>query len=103
MIIYNVTINVHESIHAQWKEWLTTAYIPFHLSTKLFTKARVVKVLVDSSMEGETYSVQFECPSREMLTTFYNDHADIIQQESLRLYGELMLTFKTELQHLSDY
>ena len=46
MIIYNVTINVDESIHSDWLKWMQNKHINDVLATGLFTNAKMVKVLV---------------------------------------------------------
>ena len=61
MIIYNVTANIDESIHEQWLEWIQQ-HIPKVLSTGLFLKATFTKVLVEESMGGLTYSIQYLAP-----------------------------------------
>ncbi|MEG0918279.1 MAG: DUF4286 family protein, partial [Myroides sp.] len=47
MIIYNVTINIDESVHEQWLNWMQTKHIKEMLNTGCFKSARLVKVLVD--------------------------------------------------------
>lgn len=103
MIIYNITINIHESVHDQWMQWMHDFYIPGILQTQKFTKARMVKVLVDEDMGGITYSVQFETPTKALLHLFYTENFDHFENESRKLFGDKMLTFKTELEVISDY
>ncbi|RZJ65518.1 MAG: DUF4286 family protein [Flavobacterium sp.] len=43
MIIYNVTINIDESVHEQWFEWMMEKHIPAMMETGKFTKAKIVK------------------------------------------------------------
>lgn len=57
MIIYNVTINIDESVHDKWLTWMQQKHIKDVLNTGLFTSARMVKVLVDEEMGGITYSI----------------------------------------------
>ena len=57
MIIYNVTTNIHESVHDQWLKWMQEKHIPEILATQKFSSARIVKVLVNEEMGGITYSV----------------------------------------------
>lgn len=103
MIIYNTTINIHESVHDAWFKWVQETYIPGILATQKFEKARMVKVLVDEEMGGITYSVQFETDSKENLIKFYKEDFDHFENEAKKLFGELMLTFKTELELISEH
>jgi hypothetical protein len=56
MIIYNLTINVDESIYDEWLIWIKE-HIPKVLPTGKFTEAKLTKVLVEEEMGGTTYSV----------------------------------------------
>ena len=58
MIIYNVAINIDESAHDQWLNWMQTKHIKEIIATGCFTSARLVKVLGDEEMGGVTYSAQ---------------------------------------------
>lgn len=103
MILYNVTINIHESVHDKWMSWIKEQYIPGLLNTGKFHKARMVKVLVEEEMGGTTYSVQFETPNKETLDRFYKEDFDHFESQARTLFGELMLTFKTELELISEF
>jgi hypothetical protein len=60
MIIYNVTTNIHESVHDQWMIWMQHKHIPEVLATGKFTAtARLVRVLIEEEMGGVTYSTQY--------------------------------------------
>lgn len=103
MIIYNITVNIHESAHDAWMNWVNNTYIPGILATKKFDKARMIKVLVEEEMGGITYSIQFETSDKERLAKFYEEDFDIFENEAKKLFGELMLTFKTELEVIKEY
>ncbi|WP_010255944.1 DUF4286 family protein [Myroides injenensis] len=103
MIIYNITVNIHESAHDAWMNWANHTYIPEILATKKFDKARMIKVLVEEEMGGITYSIQFETTDKERLAKFYAEDFDRYENEAKRLFGELMLTFKTELEVIKEY
>lgn len=103
MYIYNITINIDESIHDQWLDWMQNKHIKDVLSTKKFTSARLVKVLVDEEMGGITYSVQYFAPSKQHLNEYHLQHADLLRQEGLKLFADKMLTFQTELEIISEH
>ena len=50
MIIYNVTINVDESIHDEWMNWMIENHIPKVLSTGKFFKALMTRVMVQEDL-----------------------------------------------------
>lgn len=102
MIIYNVTINIDESVHDKWLSWMKQKHIGDVLATGKFLKAKLVKVLVEEEMGGITYSVQYFAESKAKLDSYYTEDADRLRQEGLQLFGDKMLAFRTELEVLSE-
>lgn len=103
MILYNVTTNIHESVHDQWMIWMQHKHIPEMLATGKFSAARLVRVLVEEEMGGVTYSVQFTTDSLATLEKFYQEDDAALQAEGQKLFGDKMLTFRTELQLISEH
>lgn len=102
MIIYNVTSNIHASINEQWLAWIKE-HIPHVLATGHFTEAKLTKVLVEDQDGNVTYSVQYRAKSREALENYYKNDADKLRQESLKIFGEKVLAFRTELEVIDEY
>lgn len=102
MIIYNVTVNVDNSIHDEWLNWMKE-HIPRVLSTGRFIEARFTKVLVKEEMGGHTYSIQYKANSREDLDAYYRNNAETLRQEGLKLFADKMLAFRTELEIIDEY
>ena len=103
MILYNVTINIHESVHDKWMQWMQEKHIADVLATGKFSAARMVKVLVEEEMGGTTYSIQYTTDSKETLQRYYDEDAPRIREEGLRLFGDKMLAFRTELELISEH
>ncbi|WP_310377334.1 DUF4286 family protein [Flavobacterium sp.] len=103
MIIYNITINIHESVHDQWLNWMQTKHIGDMLATGKFSSARLVKVLIEEEMGGTTYSVQFMTDSKATLEKYYKENAPELRAESQQLFGDKMLAFRTELEVISVF
>ena len=103
MIIYNVTINIHESVHNQWIIWMQEKHIKDVLATGKFTSAKMVKVLIEEEMGGTTYSIQYTTDSKETLEKYYQEDAPRLREEGLRLFGDKMLAFRTELELISEH
>ena len=103
MYIYNVTVNVEESIHEAWLSWMKNKHIQEVLNTQKFQSARLVKVLVEEDMGGTTYSVQYFTDSREKLDAYYLEDAPRLREEGRRLFGDKMLAFRTELEVLEEF
>jgi hypothetical protein len=103
MILYNVTINIHESVHDQWMKWMQEKHINDMLATGKFSSARMVKVLVEEDMGGTTYSIQFTTDSKETLQRYYDEDAPKLRAESASLFGDKMMAFRTELELISEH
>lgn len=102
MYIYNVTVNVEDSVHDEWLLWIKE-HIPQVLSTGKFEKATLTKVLVEEDMGGQTYSIQYRSYSREALDAYYKEDADKLRTEGLKKFADKMLAFRTELQIVDEY
>lgn len=103
MIIYNVTTNIHESVHNQWLQWMQQKHIPEILATGKFSSARIVRVLIEEEMGGTTYSVQYMTDSKATLEKYYQEDAPKLRDEALQLFGDKMLSFRTELELISEH
>jgi len=102
MIIYNVTINVDESIHDDWLIWIK-AHIQDVLATGKFKEAKLTKVLVDEELEGVTYSIQYRAHSRESLDAYYNEDAERLRNDNLKRFGDKTMSFRTELEIINEF
>ncbi len=96
MYIYNVTINIENSIHDPWLHWMKTEHIPAMLDTKKFSKALLTKVMVEEEMGGITYSVQYTTDSKQTLERYYKEDAETLRAQSKPFEGKF-IAFRTEL------
>lgn len=101
MYIYNVTINIDESIQDLWLAWMQQEHIPAMLDTGKFSKALMTKVMVEEDMGGITYSVQYTTQSKEMLQKYYDEDADTLRAQSEPFAGKFV-AFRTELEIVSE-
>jgi len=102
MIIYHVTINVDESIHDDWLIWIKV-HIQDVLLTGKFKEAKLTKVLVDEELGGVTYSIQYRAYSRESLDAYYNEDAERLRNDSLKRFGDKIVSFRTELEIINEF
>lgn len=96
MYIYNVTINIEESIHQQWLKWMKTEHIPAMLDTGKFSKALMTQVQIEEEMGGVTYSVQYRTDSKATLEKYYAEDAEKLRAQSKPFEGKF-IAFRTEL------
>ena len=102
MYIYNVTINIDESVHDQWIHWMRDIHIPDMLATGKFTEARMCRVLVEEEMGGITYSVQYLTPSKQTLDRYFEEDADRLRQDGIDRFNGKFVAFRTELELISE-
>ncbi len=103
MYIYNVTINIEESVHHKWLLWMKETHIPDVLATGKFTKAKMCKVLVEEEMGGVTYSIQYTSPDKETLKRYYSENAEALRQDAANLFAGKFVAFRTELEVISEH
>ncbi len=103
MILYNVTINIDNSVHDIWLNWMQEKHIPEVLATGKFTTARLIKVLIEEEMGGTTYAIQYTTDSKDTLDKYYLEDAPRLREEGVRLFGDKMVAFRTELELVSEF
>ncbi len=102
MYIYNVTINIDESIHEEWLRWIQ-GHIPKVLNTGKFISAKLTQVLVEEEMDGVTYSIQYTAATKEDLEEYYKHDAPKLRNDGMKRFADKMLTFRTELRVINEY
>ena len=102
MYIYNVTINIDQTIHAEWLSWMET-HIPEVLATGHFLSAKMTQVLVEEEMGGVTYSVQYTAKTREDLDNYYKNDAERLRTTAMKKFADKMLAFRTELKIVNEF
>lgn len=103
MYIYNVTINVEETIVSNWLVWMKETHIPEMLATGKFSKALMTKVLVEEEMGGVTYSVQYTTDSKATLQKYYEEDAEKMRSDGSKRFAGKFVAFRTELQIISEH
>ncbi|MEC7770898.1 MAG: DUF4286 family protein [Bacteroidota bacterium] len=102
MLIYNVTINIDESVHDQWLDWMKDKHLPDMLATGKFSHAKMVKVLVEEDMGGITYSVQYTTQDRSTLEAYYKEDAERLRADAQKMFPNKFVAFRTELEVISQ-
>ncbi len=105
MYIYNITINIEESVEKDWLRWMQEKHIPEVLNTGKFSEAKMCQVMVKED-EGITYSIQYTTDSKETLEAYFNEDAPRLQKEMSQLFPNKFVAFRTELKvvnHIISY
>ncbi len=103
MFIYNVTINIDETVHDQWLLWMKENHIPAMLATGKFTTAKLCKVLVEEDMGGITYSAQYTAKDKATLEQYYQEDAERLRNDGMKNFANKFVAFRTELEIISEH
>ena len=103
MIIYNVTINIEESISQEWLYWMQKKHIPEVMKTGMFVSAKLTRVMVEEQMGGVTYSIQYLCESKSKLDEYQVQFAPKLQQKHTQKFHGKFVSFRTLLEVINDF
>lgn len=98
MIIYNVTINIDDSVHLEWLKWMKEVHIPDVMNTGIFVENRILKLLGDEQSGGHTYSIQYYCNCLDDYKQYENVFAPALQAEHSEKFKEQFVAFRTLLE-----
>lgn len=96
MYIYNVTVNIDDSVHDEWLSWMKETHIPDVMETGMFVSNRILQVMVDEE-SGKTYSIQYEVKDLETLKLYQQVYAPKLQQEHMEKFKDKFVAFRTIL------
>ena len=102
MYIYNVTINIDDTVHDQWIRWMQDIHIPDMLATGKFIEAKMCRVLVEEEMGGITYSIQYTTKDKDTLEQYYREDAHRLRQDGQERFGGKFVAFRTELELVDE-
>ncbi|NAS31969.1 DUF4286 family protein [Flavobacteriaceae bacterium R38] len=103
MYIYNVTTNVDESVHEKWLKWMNETHIPEMLALGKFSDARMLRVQVEEEMGGITYAVQYTTDSKNTLEKYYQEDASRLRADAVKHFSDKIVSFRTELEVVSNH
>jgi uncharacterized protein DUF4286 len=98
LIIYNVTVNINNSVHDEWLQWMQLVHIPDVMITGLFIENRIYKVLADEDSDGTTYSIQYVCNSMKEYEQYRDVFAPALQAQHANRYKDKFVAFRTLLE-----
>jgi hypothetical protein len=95
MILYNVTVNIDNSVHDEWLEWMKTVHIPDVLSTGLFLENKIFRIKSSQEDEGHTYSIQYYLNSMNEYEKYQKVFAPKLQAEHSAKFADKFVAFRT--------
>jgi hypothetical protein len=97
MYIYNVTVNIDDSVHDEWIDWMKKTHVPDVMNSGCFTESRIVKVLHVNDT-GQTYSFQYTFKDMKDIERYQKEFAPALQADVKQKYGEKFTAFRTLLE-----
>ena len=102
MYIYNVTINVEESVHEEWLDWMKKEHIPDMLNTGKCRNADLIRVNVQEPTGGITYAVHYKAESKKELEDYYENYAQLLRNDGSK-FKDKVVVFRTELDVIAQF
>ena len=99
MFIYNVTLNVDESIHNEWVRWMSSEHIPEVMLTGCFASSEMMKVL-EVEDDGHTYCIQYRFREMKDMARYRQQFGPGLQQKTKDRFGDKVHAFRTLLEVL---
>lgn len=96
MILYNVTINVDDSVAEEWLDWMKTVHIPDVMATGMFVENRICRIEAFEE-GGKSYAIQYLAPSREHYDRYQAEFAEKLQEDHTKRYQGKFAAFRTIL------
>ena len=98
MIIYNLTINIDQSVEEDWLTWMKSNHIPDVMLTGMFKEYKLLRLLGDDESGGHTYCVQYMCENIEKFQQYEDIFAPALRSEYNNRYKDKFVAFRTLLE-----
>jgi len=98
MIIYNITTKVHNSIAAEWLQWLKNIHVKEVMESDCFTEFKIVKLLEIDETDGPTFAVQFAAQSKGLYNRYIEKFAGEMRKRSFDKWGDKFISIRTVMQ-----
>lgn len=102
MYIYNVTVNVEDSVTENWISWMSEVHIPDVLQSGLFLGATFSKLMVQEE-QGTTFSIQYRLKDEESFHIYSEMYAPALQAEHKKHFGEKTVAFRTIMEVVAEF
>jgi hypothetical protein len=98
MILYNVTIKVHNSIHNEWLQWLKDEHVPDIMQTECFSNFKILRLLEIDEAEGPTYAIQYFAESEALYNLYLEKFSKQMRDNSFAKWGDKFIAFRSVMQ-----
>jgi hypothetical protein len=98
MILYNVTIKVHNSIHNEWLQWLKDEHVPDIMQTECFSNFKILRLLEIDEAEGPTYAIQYFAESKALYNLYLEKFSKQMRDNPFAKWGDKFIAFRSVMQ-----
>lgn len=98
MILYNITIKVHNSIHNEWLQWLKEEHVPDVMQTECFSDFKILRLLEIDEAEGPTYAIQYFAESKSLYNLYIEKFAGEMRNRSFAKWSDKFIAFRSVMQ-----
>jgi hypothetical protein len=102
MIVYNVTVKVELESAEAWVAWMRNEHLADVLSTGLFTKATLCRLLEQDESDGITYSAQYVCKNIDDYNAYIEHHAPTMREKSMAKFKDKFVAFRSIMEILAQ-
>ena len=97
MILYNVTVNIDDSVHDEWLKWMKEVHVPDVMNTGMFVEIKICKI--DGFSEGGiSYALQYLAPDQASYDRYQEEFAPALQAEHSKKFAGKFGAFRTVLE-----
>lgn len=98
MVLYNVTVKIDSTAHAEWKEWMLNKHIPDVMATGMFAEYKFCRLLGEEEVDGYTYAIQYLSHSMAAFQIYRERFAGALQAEHAHHFSGKYVAFRTLLE-----
>jgi hypothetical protein len=99
MVLYNVTVNIEDSVHDEWLKWMKEKHMRDVVQTGCFSSGTMFRLLVEED-SGTSYSIQYRAPNIEAVKRYMENFAPALQKEHAEKYDGKFVAFRTLLEEV---
>jgi hypothetical protein len=102
MLVINTTYHVSKLIEEDWTKWVKEEYIPKVTKSGILVRPRFMKVFMDNDNNSNSYALQFEVDSFNMLEYWSDNHGKKLRTDMSDLFMEKVVGFTTVMEVLEN-
>ncbi len=96
MIVYNVTINVHDEVSNEWVKWMKEIHLPQVMASGMFENFSMYKLLTrQDDEEGNTFCIQYNCDSMEKYERYNTEFATALREDTNKKFSGKFFAFRS--------